>query len=362
MPGDFAPQYQPKSKAVAPLSMLGGNGKLKRGIEPELSDEQALEGLRLMMLGRAFDEKCLSQQRQGRLGTFAPIFGQEATLVGTALAMDPARDWAVPQYREFPVQYSQGIPMLSLILYRRGHPDGGIIPDGVNVMATQVSLAAQIPHAVGLGWGMKLKNQDGVSVVFFGDGASSEGDFHESCNLAGIVDAPVIFLLQNNQWAISTPRAIQTSGLDFASRAPSYGFPGVSVDGNDMFAVHKVVADAVRRGREGKGATLVEAVTYRMGMHTTADDPTRYVDPAEREHWRKKDPIDRVQKYLAAKGLWDDIKAGECEAEIRDEVEGAFAAADAYVAPSAEAIYEHVFAETSQTLRRQRAEHLGVED
>ncbi len=361
MPGDFAPQYQPKAKAVAPLAMLGENGKLKRGAEPELSDEQALEGLRLMMLGRAFDEKCLSQQRQGRLGTFAPIFGQEATLAGTALAMDPARDWAVPQYREFPVQYRQGIPMLSLILYRRGHPDGGIIPDGVNVMATQVSLAAQIPHAVGLGWGMKLKDKDGVSVVFFGDGASSEGDFHESCNLAGVVDAPVIFLLQNNQWAISTPRAIQTGGSDFASRAPSYGFPGVSVDGNDLFAVHKVVSDAVRRGREGKGATLVEAVTYRMGMHTTADDPTRYVDPAERERWGKKDPIDRVQKYLAAKDLWDDAKASEWEAGIRDEVEDAFTKADAYAAPRAEAIYEHVYAETTQTLARQRAAHLGGE-
>jgi pyruvate dehydrogenase E1 component alpha subunit len=361
MPGDFAPQYQPKAKAAAPLAMLGENGKLKRGAEPELSDEQALEGLRLMMLGRAFDEKCLSQQRQGRLGTFAPVFGQEAAMVGTALAMDPAKDWAVPQYREFAVQLSQGIPMLSTILYRRGHPDGGIIPDGVKVMATQVSLAAQIPHAVGLGWGMKLKGEDGVAVAFFGEGSSSEGDFHESCNLAGVVDAPVIFLLQNNQWAISTPRAIQTAGADFAARAPAYGFPGVSVDGNDLFAVHKVMADAVRRGREGKGATLVEAVTYRMGMHTTADDPTRYVDPAERERWGKKDPIDRVQKYLAAKNMWDDTKAGEYEAEIRDEIEAAFAAADAYPAPKAEAIYEHVFAEMTPTLSRQRAEHLGAE-
>ena len=360
MPGDFAPQYQPQAKAAAPLSMLSETGKLKRGAAPELSDEQTLEALRLMMLGRAFDEKCLSQQRQGRLGTFAPIFGQEATLVGTAMAMDPARDWAVPQYREFPVQFRQGLPMLSLILYRRGHPAGGIIPDGVNVMSTQVSLAAQIPHAVGLAWGMKMNGGDGVAVVFFGDGASSEGDFHESCNLAGVVDAPVIFLLQNNQWAISTPRAIQSSGADFASRAPAYGFAGVSVDGNDLFAVHKVVADAVRRGREGKGATLVEAVTYRMGMHTTADDPSRYVDPAVLERWKKRDPIKRIQKHLAAKGQWDEATAGELEASIRDEIETAFAAADAYPAAEAAAIYEHITAEPSQTLRRQRAAHLGT--
>jgi pyruvate dehydrogenase E1 component alpha subunit len=171
----------------------------------------------------------------------------------------------------------------------------------------------------------------------------------------------VVFLLQNNQWAISTPRAIQTSGADFASRGPAYGFPGVSVDGNDLFAMHKVMSDAIRRGREGKGATLVEAVTYRMGMHTTADDPTRYVDPAERERWAKKDPIIRVQKYLAAQGLWDDDRAGEWEAAIHDQVEEAFAQADAYPAPKAEAIYEHVFAEMTPTLSRQRAEHLGAE-
>ena len=208
-----------------------------------------------MMLGRAFDRKCLSLQRQGRLGTFAPIFGQEATLVGVAMALDPARDWAVPQYRELPVQIRQGVPLETVAIYRRGHPDGGIVPEGVRMFATQVSLAAQLPHAVGLAWGMKMKGEDGAVAVFFGDGASSEGDFHESCNLAGVVDAPVLFVLQNNQWAISTPRSIQTAGADLASRAPAYGFPGVSVDGNDLFAVHAVAADAVARARAGKGAT-----------------------------------------------------------------------------------------------------------
>ena len=355
----FAPQYSPDGKAVEPLSMLDSDGRLAEGAEPGLDEDGVTEALRLMMLGRAFDRKCLSLQRQGRLGTFAPIFGQEATLVGVAMALDPSRDWAVPQYRELPVQIRQGLPLENVALYRRGHPDGGVVPDGVRMFATQVSLAAQLPHAVGLAWGLKMKGEDGVAAVFFGDGASSEGDFHESCNLAGLVDAPVLFVLQNNQWAISTPRSIQTAGADFASRAPSYGFPGVKVDGNDLFAVHKAAADAVARGRAGRGATLIEAHTYRMGMHTTADDPSRYVDAAELERWKARDPIDRVWKYLAAAGHPQSGAREDWEAEIGEEVERVFAKADAHPAPDPSAIYEHVFATPTQTLERQRAAHLG---
>ncbi|HEX9645886.1 MAG TPA: thiamine pyrophosphate-dependent enzyme [Alphaproteobacteria bacterium] len=359
MAAEFIPQFAPRDKPVAPFSMLGANGRLKRGAEPELDDRATLEALRLMMLGRMFDQKCLSLQRQGRLSTFAPIFGQEATLAGTAMAMDPARDWAVPQYREAPVQIRQGLPLATLALFRRGHPDGGVIPAGVNVLATQVSLAAQLPHAVGLAWGIRMKGGDGVVVVFFGDGASSEGDFHESCNLAGLVDAPVIFLLQNNQWAISTPRAIQSAARDLAARAPGYGFAGVSVDGNDLLAMHKVAADAVRRARAGGGPTLIEAHTYRIGMHTTADDPSRYVDAGELERWKKRDPIERVQRYLAAKGKWDDARAAAWEDEIRAEIEAAFDHADGYPPPRPEQIYEHLYAEPTPTLIRQRRANLG---
>ena len=359
MADDFTPQYDTGAAPAAPHAVIDADGRLIGDAKPALSEERTLEALRLMMLGRAFDRKCLSLQRQGRLGTFAPIFGQEATLVGVAMALDPGRDWGVPQYRELPVQIRQGLPLETIALYRRGHPDGGIVPEGVNMFATQVSLAAQLPHAVGLAWGLKMKGDDGVVAVFFGDGASSEGDFHESCNLAGLVDAPVLFVLQNNQWAISTPRSIQTAGADFASRAPAYGFPGVSVDGNDLFAVHAVAAAAVARGRAGKGATLIEAHTYRMGMHTTADDPTRYVDPEELERWGRKDPIERVQKYLAGTGSWDEATREAWDAEIGEQVEGAFANVDAHPAPDPAAIYEHVFAAPTPGLLRQRRAHLG---
>ncbi len=204
---------------------------------------------------------------------------------------------------------------------------------------------------------MKMKGENGVAAVFFGDGASSEGDFHESCNLAGVVGAPVVFVLQNNQWAISTPRAIQSAGADFASRAPAYGFPGVSVDGNDLFAMYAAAADAVARGRAGGGATLVEAHTYRMGMHTTADDPTRYIDADELARWKRKDPIDRVWKYLAAAGAPYAGDREAWEAEVEAEVEDVFAAADAHPPPDPAAIYEHVFAAPTPTLARQRAAH-----
>ncbi len=359
MARNFAPQYPAGAAPAEPLQILNVDGALAGAAKPALTTDQTLEALRLMMLGRAFDRKCLSLQRQGRLDTFAPIFGQEATLVGVAMALDPARDWAVPQYRELPVQIRQGVPLETVALYRRGHPDGGIVPPGVKMFSTQVSLAAQLPHAVGLAWGMKMKGSDGVAAVFFGDGASSEGDFHESCNLAGVVDAPVLFVLQNNQWAISTPRSIQTSGADFAARAPAYGFPGIRVDGNDLLAVHKAAAEAVARGRRGQGATLIEAHTYRMGMHTTADDPSRYVDPAELERWKKKDPIDRVQKYLTGLGKWDAQIQTDQEAEVSAQVEEVFARVDTHAPPDPGAIYDHVFAAPTPTLERQRQAHLG---
>ena len=214
---------------------------------------------------------------------------------------------------------------------------------------------------MGLAWGLKLQGKDGVVIVYFGDGASSEGDFHEACNLAGVVKAPVIFLLQNNGWAISTPREIQSATTDLASRAPGYGFPGVAVDGNDLLAMYAVTAAAVARARAGDGPTLVEARTYRMWAHTTADDPTRYQNPDVLKRWEKRDPIARVQKYLAARNQWDDETAAAWEAEIAAEIDGAFERAEAYPKPTADAIYDHVFAEPTPALERQRAALAGGE-
>jgi pyruvate dehydrogenase E1 component alpha subunit len=352
------PQFKPRKKSVDAHKILKPNGTLASGATAPLTDEQALEALRLMMIGRAFDTKCFSLQRQGKMGTFAPLHGQEASIVGSAMALNPKTDWIAPQYREMPAALRQGLPLKNIILYRQGHPQGGVVPAGVNVMQFQISLAAQIPHAVGLAWGMQLQQQPGVAVAYFGDGSSSEGDFHESCNLAGVTKAPVIFLLQNNQWAISTPREIQSASTDLASRAPGYGFPGVSVDGNDLFAVYQAVSEAVDRGRRGEGPTLIECHTYRMWAHTTADDPTRYVDENVEKDWAKRDPIERVQKYLASRDQWSEEKSAQWDEEIAAEIQAGFDAAADVPAAGPESLYEHVFETPTETLLRQRRAHL----
>ncbi|MSP51129.1 MAG: thiamine pyrophosphate-dependent dehydrogenase E1 component subunit alpha [Alphaproteobacteria bacterium] len=325
-----------------------------------MSDDLAIYAVKTMMMGRGFDEKSFSLQRQGRLGTFAPVIGQEASTLGPALALDPKRDWIAPQYRELPALLHMGLPFESIALYRLGRQAGACIPEGVHVLPHQISLAAQIPHAVGLGWGLKLQGKDGVSMAFFGDGASSEGDFHESCNLAGVMKAPVIFLLQDNGWAISTPRAIQTATTDFAARALGYGFPGFAVDGNDLFALYAATTEAVARARAGEGPTLIESRTFRMWAHTTADDPTRYVDPKVLEQWKKKDPIERVQKYLAAKGKWNDAMTAQFKEEVAAKVEKAYEYGFNYPPSKVEEIFENVFATITPQLERQRARHIAL--
>jgi pyruvate dehydrogenase E1 component alpha subunit len=355
MTTQITPQFMPSATPVEPVQLVGVDGNLLPGAQPALSEPEVLEALRYMMIARAFDTKCWSLQRQGKINTFAPVVGQEGAVTGSSMALDPARDWIVPQYRELPAQLRHGISGESLILYRQGHPHGSVIPDGVKVMPYQVSLAAQLPHAVGIGWGLKLQEKPGVAVVYFGDGASSEGDFHESCNFAAAFAIPVIFFLQNNQWAISTSRAQQSATADLASRAPGYGMPGVSVDGNDLLAVHKVMQAAVDRALAGGGPTLIEAHTFRLWAHTTADDPTRYVDSEVKEQWQQRDAIERVQRYLSHLGAWDDGAQNKMNKAVQDYIEDVFAKAAAHPPPRPEEVYEHVYAEpTSGLLRQQR--------
>jgi pyruvate dehydrogenase E1 component alpha subunit len=344
-------------QAMQPLRLLEVDGTLTPGAIPQIDGDQVLGALRLMMLSRAFDDKGTSLQRQGRFGTFSAVRGQEASVVGSAIALDRQRDWIVPQYRELPALLHHGLPLRNFILYFSGHPAGGHIPEGVRLLPMQISLAAQLPQAVGLAWGLKLQGIDGVVLVYFGDGASSEGDFHEACNLAGVVKAPVVFFLQNNGWAISTPRARQSAALSLAARASGYGFEGVTVDGNDLLAVHAVTETAVARARAGQGPTLIESLTYRLGAHNTADDPTRYVDPDMLDSWRARDPILRVQRYLAAQGCWNDTIAAEMETDISHTLEQAFAAARDVPPPTSDDLFTHVYAQPTQRQLRQSREY-----
>lgn len=353
-------QFVPDEAPPMPIRHLAPDGALTAGVTPSMTDDELLAGLRLMMLTRVFDAKAMSLQRQGRFGTFSQVTGQEASIVGTASALDPSIDWVVPQYRELPALLRQGLPLSSFMLYFMGNLAGSRIPDDVNILPIQISLAAQIPQAVGLAWGLQMQQTGGVVVVYFGDGASSEGDFHEACNLAGVVKAPVVFVLSNNGWAISTPRHKQSAASSLASRAVGYGFPGVVVDGNDLLAVHAVTAEAVGRARAGHGPTLIESVTYRMGPHNTADDPTRYVDAAALESWRPLDPIVRVQRHLTARGLWGDDRQQTVEAELSAEVDAALVIARAASPATAAQLFDHVYADPPATLQRQRTTRIGT--
>jgi pyruvate dehydrogenase E1 component alpha subunit len=354
----FKPQFPYCSGPISPLRLLDPNGALvEADVVSPMNSEEILRALRLMMLSRAFDHKGVSLQRQGRFGTFSPVHGQEASVVGSAFALDPARDWIVPQYRELPALLHHGFPLENFILYFNGHPAGASIPDGVRLLPIQISLAAQLPHAVGLAWGLQLQGIDGVVLTYFGDGASSEGDFHEACNLAGLVKAPVIFFLQNNGWAISTPRALQSAARALAERAPGYGFDGVLVDGNDLLAVYAVTKAAVKRARAGLGPTLIESQTYRLGAHNTADDPTRYVPSDVLETWRELDPILRVQRYLSARGHWSDATASEFQKEITHEIDRALTVARNVPPPLPDDLLNHTYAELTSRQTQQLLEY-----
>ena len=339
--------------------VLDPSGKLREGAKPALDDEFVLEGLRWMLVSRAFDVKATALQRQGRFGVFSPVLGQEAAVVGSAMAFDPKIDWMVPQYRELPAQLMWGFPLSRHIMNLTGNPVAGRIPEGINLLPTQVALAAQLPHAVGIAWGLKIQGKEGVVVTYFGEGSSSEGDFHESCNLAGVTGAPIVFFLQNNQWAISTPRAYQTAARYFADRAAGYGIAGRVVDGNDLLAVYEVTKEAVDRARRGDGATLIEAITYRMSFHNTTDNPSRYQDPKDLEEARLRDPIERVEAYLRERGMWSEKTEQEFKAAAAKEIEDALAEAMKAPPPHPSQIFDHIFAELTPRLARQRSEMLG---
>lgn len=354
--GGTAAGEQPPAQ---PSRLLGADGVLLPGAEQPMTDEECQAAYRWMVFSRLLDERAVSLQRQGRIGTYSAVYGQEASVVGAAAALDPAADWIVPQYRESPALIRHGYPLSSLLLYYIGNPHGGLVPDGVRVAPIQISLAAQLPHAVGLAWGRRLQGHPEVVMTFFGDGASSEGDFHEACNFAGVLGAPVVFVLQNNGYAISTPRASQSAAATLASRARGYGIPGLLVDGNDLFAVYAAAREAVDRARRGAGPTLIEVVTYRLYPHNTADDPTRYLPVGELEEHRLLDPLVRVRRFLADRGLLDAAAEERLQVELSAQIGQAVAEAENYPKPAPQQVFDHVYGRPPARVLAQRDRATG---
>ena len=307
------------------MQILDENGNVDQSLFPkDLDDTKLVQMYKYMNFARALDAKTLSLQRQGRAVTYAPLVGEEATQIGSAMAMR-ADDIFVPNFRQHGVYLARGLPLELYFIYWRGFEEGGAIPKNVNGMPVIVPVGSQVPHAVGIAYAQKYEKTGNAVIVYVGDGGTSEGDFYEAMNFAGVLKIPLVIIIENNQWAISVPRSKQSAASTLAQKAVAAGIPGVQVDGNDVLAVYKAVSDAI--ASSSTGPTLIECVTYRMSMHTTADDPTKYRPEQDLEEWKKKDPIDRLRKYLVAKGLWDDSKekamADEQLAAINDAVKKA---------------------------------------
>ncbi len=339
------------------LSILDETGTLDAALEPKIAPEVLLRLHHVMLLARRFDERLLSLQRQGRIGTFPPIIGQEAAHLGAAAVLRPD-DWMVPAFREMAADIWRGRPLDSIIVYNNGFGEGGRVPDERNDMPISIPVGSQILHAVGIAWAMKYRATDQVAMAFFGDGATSQGDFHEGLNYAGVFELPAVFVCQNNQWAISIPRAKQTRSKTLAQKAHAYGIAGVQVDGNDLLAVYAAAEEAVGRARSGGGPTLIECVTYRMAVHTTADDPKRYRSDAEVETWRRKCPLTRFQLYLKAKGLVTEAGLKAEEEEVAAEIQAAVDRAEEQMKHLGDPLhmFEHAYAEMPPYLKEQRDE------
>ncbi len=331
-----------------------------------LSPEALLALYRAMARIRVVDERMATLQRAGRVGFYGVCTGQEAACIGSAHALRPT-DWIFPALRECAAMLLRGFPLVPYLAQVFGNSGdvakGRQMPShqagrAVNQVSWSSCIGNQLPQAVGAAWAAKLKRDDTVVLAYLGDGATSTGDFHTAMNFAGVARAPVVFLCQNNQWSISVPFRAQTASVSVAAKAAAYGFPGVKVDGNDVEAVHAATAEAVARARSGGGPTLIEAETYRVGAHSSADDPSRYRDEAEVERWRAKDPLVRTRARLEALGVWDAAREGALRAELLDEVNAAIREAEALPPPPPESLFDDVYACLPWHLTEQREELL----
>jgi pyruvate dehydrogenase E1 component subunit alpha len=333
------------------LSILDSDGNLDGALEPRIAPEELQRLHRAMLLARRFDERMLRLQRQGRIGTFAPIKGQEAAQLGSVATLRRT-DWMVPSFRETGAMLWRGWPMEKILLFFSGYLEGGRPEPEQRDLPVCIPVATQLPHAVGLAYAAQYRGDDAVVMAYCGDGATSEGDFHEAMNFAGVWHVPLVLIVQNNQWAISVPLKKQTHSRTLAQKALAYGIPGLQVDGNDVLAVYAASREAVERARGGDGPTLIECVTYRLSMHTTSDDPTKYRSAEEVAAWERKDPLTRFAAYMQKRGLLEPGLEEAIEAEIARGVQAFEAAGPA----DPLAVFDHAYARPPAAYEAQRAE------
>ena len=337
------------------LSILDGKGKLDEALDPKLDADKCLYIYRLMLTARRLDERCINMQRQGRIGTYGPCRGQEAAHCASTICMEK-EDWVVHAFREPGSFYHRGWPLETVLKFWGGYEEGCQPPEGVNDTPIAVPIATQVPHAMGIAWAMKLRGDNHAVLCYCGDGGTSEGDFHEALNFAGVYNLPVVFLVQNNQWAISIPREAQTRSETIAQKALAYGFDGLQLDGNDPLSVYVGTKEAVDKAKNGGGPTLIEAVTYRLSVHTTADDPTKYRSDEEVKKWEKLDPIPRFRNYLVKRGALDDKLIAEIEEDVLADVAGAVERYEASREVDPMDAFDHLLVNMPEELLAQREE------
>lgn len=345
--------------AVEYLSILDENNELDSDLDPGIDEDLLQRMFRTMLLARRFDEHLLTLQREGRIGTFAPVRGQEACQIG-AMPVLGESDWFVPAFREFAAMHWRGFGLSDILLFAAGYNEGTAVPENARDLPTAVPVATQVPHAVGLGYASQYYGRDEVALVFFGDGATSEGDFHEGLNFAGIWQTPTVFFCQNNRWAISMPRDKQSKSKTLAQKGLAYGIPCLQVDGNDILAVYAATREAVQRARDGGGPTMIEALTYRLGIHTTADDPSKYRDEDEVKEWEARDPLPRFQNYLTEREVLSEDDVDNMESEIAEAIDQCWEDTESRIAEldGPEMMFDHIYAERPPYLEAQREAYI----
>ncbi|WP_026690093.1 pyruvate dehydrogenase (acetyl-transferring) E1 component subunit alpha [Alteribacter aurantiacus] len=340
------------------FQILNENGEIvNEDAMPDLSDEELKELMTRMVYTRIWDQRAISLNRQGRLGFYAPVAGQEASMIGSQFALDK-KDWILPGYRDIPQIVYHGVPMDQAFLWSRGHYGGGQMPEGVNVMMPQIIIGAQITQTAGVAMGLKRNDTGTIAITYTGDGGASQGDFYEGMNFAGAFNVPAVFVVQNNRFAISVPVEKQSAAQTIAQKAVAAGIHGVQVDGMDILAVYAMTKEARERGLEGNGPTLIETLTYRYGPHTMAgDDPTRYRTSEEDDEWEKKDPLVRFRKFLESKDLWSEDEENKIVEQAKEDIKAAIKKADGAPKQKVTDLIGFMNEELPQNLKEQMAEY-----
>ena len=347
--------YSPLKKKMFQLMDHRGKIVSKKAFEA-VTEETLVEGLRRILRTRTVDQRAVSYQRQGRMYTYPPNIGQEAITVAAGMVMED-HDWLVPAYRELGAWLAKGVTLQEFFLYWKGHEDGSKFSKAKNMLPVSVPIASQLLHATGIGYALKYQKKDGVVFAFCGDGGTSQGDFHEALNFAGVWKVPVIFVVQNNGYAISCPTAKQTAAESIAVKSVAYGIKGLQVDGNDLAACYQAFKTARETAQENMEPVLIEFMTYRMGAHTTSDDPGKYRTREEEAGWADKDPVLRLRTYLSGLGKWDEKTEEQLLEQYGKEVDAAFKDVEEYTAYPLEDVFQYQYSDMPADLKAQMVDY-----